>query len=100
MRAVHRAQRPDSRDAHRPHRLFVFARPLTQFLLELGELNEQQRAQVPNRARQPRIGIFNRVCQPIHMRRLLRRDDTELRKVRRSAEIGRNPPRCEHPPAA
>ena len=47
---------------------FVFARPLTQvplqfrdLLVELGDVNDQQRAQFPNRARQPRIGIFNRV---------------------------------------
>ena len=63
----HRRQRPDSRDANQPDRLFVFARPLTQFLLqlrdllvELGDLNQRQRARLPNRARQFRIGIFFR----------------------------------------
>ena len=54
---------------------------LRDLLVELGELNEQQRAQLPNRARQPRIGIFNRLRQPFHMGRPLRRNDAELREV-------------------
>ena len=66
----------------------VFARPLPHvplqpcdLLVELGDLNDQQCAQLPNRARQPRLGIFNRLRQPFHVRRPLRRDDAELREV-------------------
>ena len=46
----HRGERTDARDTHQPYRLFVLARPLTQFLLqsrdllvERGDLTEQQR---------------------------------------------------------
>ena len=84
----HRAQRADSRHTHQPHRPFIFARPLPQvplqlrdLLVEVTDLNEQQRAQLPNRARKWRIGIFNRLRQPLHVRRTLRREDAELGEV-------------------
>ena len=60
---------------------------LRDLLVEIGDLNEQQRAQLPNRVRQSRIGMFNRLRQPLHMRQPPRSDDAELGKVPRSALI-------------
>ena len=81
----HRGHRPDSRDAHQPHRLFVFAGSLTQFVLqprdllvEVGDLIEQQRPQLADRVRQPRVGVFDRLCQPPDISRSLRSDNAEL----------------------